>query len=56
MFDNLHKLQLSLDSKDFTNITEIFANEYDTLGIIENLRKHFHNSILFSLIEFSFLT
>ena len=55
MFDNLHKLQLSLDSK-FTNITEIFANEYDTLGIIENLRKHFHNSILFSLIEFSFLT
>ena len=46
MFDKLHKLQLSLDSKtirqDLTSITEIFANEYDTLVIIENVRKHFH--------------
>ena len=40
MFDKLHKLQLR--PQDFTNVTEIIANEYNTLGIIENLRKHFH--------------
>lgn len=43
MFDKLHELQLSQSGpQDFTNVTEIIANEYNTLGIIENLRKHFH--------------